>query len=426
VGGHWRRWAVPYDAGLRAIAVNFLFVSAQLAPHLDWGGYLPTAVELIQRGHSVHWASGVEVAPLLRNAGVSFHALSQTGWRWPPPPALRSTDAASPDDFQRLRAERSLDQWLDEDRVVAASVELVALIRQIQPDVVVTEMFIAAAGLAAEMTGIPLVVAGWPAHQNQQTQTADALLIYARRRLDRLIERLDVSGINFTTNGPPALCSPHLHITYWSPSWFAGAALLPQTRHVGGVAPAVLSPDPALPDPEERPWVVVTLGTSFNEDAAFFVMAAQAAARLGCAPIIVLGDDDERHIQKMESQLVGQLPASAQVCGRIVLAAVLPYTAAAVHHGGAGMTHALVTHAVPQVLSPHAADQQRQAFGVQRSGVGLVVEPRAVTVDSLERALAALLPDLSPFRTRAANLRAEFATLGGPAAAADLLLAGEW
>jgi UDP:flavonoid glycosyltransferase YjiC (YdhE family) len=340
---------------------------------------------------------------------------------------LRSTDAASPDDFQRLRAERSLDQWLDEDRVVAASVELVALIRQIQPDVVVTEMFIAAAGLAAEMTGIPLVVAGWPAHQNQQTQTADALLIYARRRLDRLIERLDVSGINFTTNGPPALCSPHLHITYWSPSWFAGAALLPQTRHVGGVAPAVLSPDPALPDPEERPWVVVTLGTSFQRGCSL-LCDGPLRPRRGSAVhrSLFWATMMSATFRKWESQLVGQLPASAQVCGRIVLAAVLPYTAAAVHHGGAGMTHALVTHAVPQVLSPHAADQQRQAFGVQRSGVGLVVEPRAVTVDSLERALAALLPDLSPFRTRAANLRAEFATLGGPAAAADLLLAGEW
>ena len=406
--------------------MRVLVVSAQLAPHLDWGGYLQTAVELVRRGHDVHWVSGVEIAPLLRDAGVPFHALSQTGWRWPPPPPLRSADAASPDDFQRLRAERSLDQWLDEKRVVAASVELVALIRQLKPDVVVTEMFIAAAGLAAEMTDLPLVVAGWPAHQNQPTQTMDALLVYARRRLDRLIECLDVSGVNFTVSGPPALCSPHLHITYWSKSWFAGATLLPQTRHVGGAAPAARPPDPALPDPDERPWVVITLGTSFNEDAAFFVMAAQAAARLGCAPIVVLGDDDVRHVQKMERQLAGQLPDGAQVCGRVTLAAVLPYTAAAVHHGGAGLTHALVTHAVPQVVSPHAADQQRQALGVQRSGVGVVVEPRAVTVDSIEHGLALLLPDLSPFRARAATLRAEFATLGGPAAAADLLLARKW
>ncbi len=276
------------------------------------------------------------------------------------------------------------------------------------------------------MTGIPLVVAGWPAHQNKQPQTTDPMLVYARRRLDRLIERLDVSGVNFTVGGPPALCSPHLHITYWSPSWFAGAQLLPQTRHVGGAAPTARPPDPTLPDPEERPWVEITLGTSFNEDAAFFVMAAQAAARLGCAPIIVLGDDDVRHVQKMENQLRGQLPDGAQVCGRVTLAAVLPYTAAAVHHGGAGMTHALVTHAIPQVVSPHAADQQRQALGVQRSGVGVAVEPRAITVERVESALALLLPDLSPFRARAIDLCTEFAALGGPAAAADLLLAGKW
>jgi UDP:flavonoid glycosyltransferase YjiC (YdhE family) len=86
------------------------------------------------------------------------------------------------------------------------------------------------------------------------------------------------------------------------------------------------------------------------------------------------------------------------------------------------MTHALVTQAVPQIVSPHAADQQRQALGVQRTGVGVAVAPREVTVDRLEGALASLLPDLSPFRARAAALAAEFASLGGPAAAADLLI----
>ena len=36
--------------------------------------------------------------------------------------------------------------------------------------------------------------------------------------------------------GAPALLSPALHITYWSPGWYAGLELLPQTHHVGGLA----------------------------------------------------------------------------------------------------------------------------------------------------------------------------------------------
>jgi UDP:flavonoid glycosyltransferase YjiC (YdhE family) len=402
--------------------MRFLFVSAQLAPHLDWGGYLATAVELAKRGHEVVWASGVEVAPLVQVHGIGFHPLAETGWRWPPPPPIERRDVGSQEELQQLRGKRAIDQWLDEERVIAATVELVGLIRRSRPHVLVTEMFVAAAGLAAEMTETPLVVAGWPAHAPGDAPASDPLVVYGRRRLDRIIERLDIAGVNFTTSGPPALCSPRLHVTYWSPAWFAGAKLLPQTQHVGGSAPPALPPLAELPHPEDRPWVVITLGTSFNDDPNFFQMAAQATVRLGCAPIILLGEDDPKRLQDMKAQLAGRLPIEATVWGRVPLAAVLPYTNAAIHHGGAGMTHALVTQAVPQIVSPHAADQQRQALGVQRTGVGVAVAPREVTVDRLEGALASLLPDLSPFRARAAALAAEFASLGGPAAAADLLI----
>ncbi len=402
--------------------MRFLFVSAQLAPHLDWGGYLATGVELAKQGHEVAWASGSEVAPLVQAAGIGFYALAETGWRWPPPPPIEPGSVGSEAELQRLRGERAIDQWLDEDRVVSAAVELVGLIRRLRPHVLATEMFVAAAGLAAEMTETPLVVAGWPAHAPGATPAGDPLLVYSRRRLDRIIERLDITGVNFTVSGPPALCSPHLHVTYWSPTWFAGAKLLPQTRHVGGSSPPALAPLAELPPPEDRPWVVITLGTSFNEDPAFFEMAAQAAARLGCTPIILLGDNDEERRRAMKARLAGRLAIEAAVCGHVPLAAVLPYAAAAIHHGGAGMTHAFVTHSVPQVVSPHAADQQRQALGVQRTGVGIAMPPREITVDRLEGALAGLLPDLSPFRMRAAALAAEFASLGGPPAAAELLL----
>ena len=98
---------------------------------------------------------------------------------------------------------------------------------------------------------------------------------------------------------------------------------------------------------------------------------------------------------------------------------MLPYTAAAIHHGGAGTTHALVTRAVPQILVPHAADQQRQAQGVVRSGVGLAFAAKEVTIELLEDALAAILPDLSSYRSAALQLRDEFAQLGGVEAAAQ-------
>ncbi len=397
--------------------MRFLFVSAQLPGHLDWGGYLHTAVELQQRGHTVLWASGTAVMPLLTQAGIPFHGLQETGWRWPPPPPLqpsRDVDAAT---AQRLRAERALDQWLDETRVACATLELIDVARTVQPDVIVSEMFISAAGIAAEVVNKPFVVAGWPALYPKVSPGNEAMIQQARERLQRLCAHFAVAGVNWTNNGPPALLSPTLHISYWSPTWHRGLALLPQTHHVGGVAAPSSHQLPAWPD--VKPWVFITLGTSFGDDLNFFSAAARAATEMGCLPILALGGQLSVAQRQM---LREQLPVAAISEELIDLDNVLPNVAAAIHHGGAGVTHALVTHAIPQIVVPHAADQGHQAQGVVRSGVGIHLPAKATTVARLVQALAQVLPDLAAYRSNAQALRSEFAALGGVQAAAAHLV----
>lgn len=403
--------------------MRLLFLSAQVAAHLDWGGYLATAVALAQRGHTVTWASGAALAPHIARAGLRFAPLAETGWRWPPPPPLDPHAFPNPDEYQAQRALRALDQWLDPARVGAAAHAIAALIARTQADAVVSEMFVAAAGLAAEAAGQPLVVAGWPAHRPATEVAADAapgranLVQVARARLDGLLGDFGLSGVNFQRAGAPALLSPRLHVTYWGPSWFAGADLLPQTQHAGGRAPVPLPPDPGLPPPDERPWVFVTLGTNFGGDEAFFANAAQAAARLGCVPVTALG----ALANGARARLAARLPRAAALRDVVDFRAVLPYCAAAIHHGGAGTAHALALHGVPQVVVPHAADQERQALGVRRSGVGVALAAREATEARLETALAALLPDRSVFRACAQAVQAEFAALGGIPRAAELI-----
>lgn len=404
--------------------MRILCVSAPLPGHLDWGGYLATAAKLSERGHEVCWASGKQVASTVTCAGIPFHTLASTGWRWPPPPPLRPEPGIDPQELQRQRQIRALDQWLDVEQVRVAVRELSALIATDQPGVLASEMFIAAAGIAAELAGIPLVVAGWPAPITAQPpRAANPIATLARTRLQTLLDAFDLDGVNWTQHGPPALRSPHLHISYWSSRWFgqnlkAEAVTASPTRHVGGVAPAPLPPLAPLPSPNDAPWVLITLGTSFNQDPAFFIAAARAAAAMHCLPVVVSGSGSE---SALHLELAQRLPASAQLLPHVNFRAVLPYTAVAIHHGGAGTTHALVTHAVPQIVVPHAADQGRQAQGVARSGVGFHIAPRQATVDNLANALTELLPDLSPYRQAAHDLQAEFAELGGPTEAAGLI-----
>jgi MGT family glycosyltransferase len=399
--------------------MRLLFCSAQLPGHLDWGGYLPTAVELAQRGHTVLWASGAAVGKRIAAAGLSFQVLEETGWRWPPPPPL-PTPTVQDEAWQQRRALRALDQWLDVERVAAAATELSLVAEVFQPDMVVTEPFVAAAGLVAEQAGVPLVVAGWPAFERKpetRPGTQSELIGLARRRLAELTLGSGLQGRYWTATGPPAIYSSDLHITYWSPAWYGPQMLAGQTRHFGGGPTPKAVADRGLPPPNQLPWVLITLGTSFNNDANFFLAAAHATARLGCLPIVVLG----RHARPEDEAWLRRLPAGTPVRCLIAFDAVLPYLAAAIHHGGAGTTHALVTCAVPQIVVPHAADQTYQGAGVVHTGVGYYMPPKNVTVDSLEAALATLLPDLSEFRSRARQMQAGFAALGGARAAADAI-----
>ena len=414
--------------------MRFLCVSAQLAGHLDWGGYLPTAVELMRAGHEVLWATGRELQSQLVAQGVPVHVLQETGWRWPPPPPIQK-GTYSEEEFQRLRMIRSLDQWLDVERVQAATLELVEVGKRFRPHLIVSEMFTAAAGIAAELLGVPFAVAGWPALQTQspspKADAPGAVGKLAQARVDALLADFGVTGVNWALEGPPALRSPALHLTYWSPRWYAGAHLLPQTRMVGGVAPPPLPRESPWIDrlPVDRPWIFSTLGTAFTRDINFFLIAARAAAEVGGVPILAVGKGFDTAgteggwTQREVEALRNRLPQPSVLVERVRFSEVLPHIAAAVHHGGAGTTHALVTHGIPQIVVPKAADQARQASGVARSGVGYHIPPNQLTVPLAVEALQKILAGDAPARLNAASLQEEFASLGGIPRAAQLLVA---
>lgn len=400
--------------------MRFLFVSAPLPGHLDWGGFLDCAATLHRRGHEVIWATGAAAQPLLEQRDVQGHVLSETGWRWPPPAPLRAEDFDDAQQFQRLRMERSLDQWLDVDRVGSAVEELDAIVGSWSPDLLISEMFIAAAGIVAEMAELPFVVAGWPAVAPAPPPQSHPVADLADQRLSTLLSRFEVMGENWTRIGFPSMLSPLLHLSFWSPRWFRGQSLLAQNQLVGGKAP------PSRPWrspwlnrlPMDKPWIFITLGTAFTQDLNFFIAAAHAASQIGGLPILAIGAGLSR---EGVIQLRRRLPPESAIVVRVNFDEVLPYAAAAIHHGGAGTTHALVTHAVPQIVVPHAADQARQADGVVRSGVGHRIPPRQVTIPLLVQALEDVLPDRSAARRNARSLRDEFAALGGVEQGATLL-----
>jgi len=402
---------------------EFWFISAPLPGHLDWGGYLKTAQALQAAGERVLWISGLPVARAIEAAGLPFAAIPHTGWLWPlpPPPDLA---ALPPDEAIRLRYSRALDTWLTEDLVVPAVEALLALAEtRGAPDAIVTDPFLAASALAAEALGVPLAVCGWPALPSPGEEALlpiqIALAADARARIERLARRFGVQGANFSGGLTPAVQSPHLHISYFSRYWHqSDPEILPQTQFVGGMpAPPQDDPPGWLRELDGAPLGLVTLGTVFTGDLGFLSWAAQAMARLGLVPLVVLGRPLEAG---PKAELVAALPPGARLLNWVDFDHVFPRLSVIVHHGGMGTTHAAVVHGLPQVVVPHAADQRGQARRVAQAKVGISLSAVEVRQGKLLPGIRAVATD-PDVRDTARKLAAQFARLGGPARAAELL-----
>ena len=394
---------------------RFLFTSAPLMGHLDWGGYLRTAAALVRMGHDVTWVSAAAVAPPVTAAGVPITAVDTPGWRVPPP---RRADLP-PAERARQRQARAIDGWLDVAEVARGLHAMQRVVASARPDVIVSELFVTAAPLLAEKHGVPLVIAGWPAlAMTAAGSTTDAQQVaqVAQARLQQLWDHAQVSG-RYWPNGSFWPVSPHGHVVYFSRDWYGEtAALLPYNRFVGGQAapPAGSAPAWMADLPADRPLVLITLGSLFTHDDSFFARAVQAVLSGAGCPIVAAGSPE------LAVRLRAQLPTGAIIQAWVAYDWLLPRLSLVIHHGGVGTTHAAIVHGVPQLIVPRAGDQANQARRAAAAGIGLSLAPAHATADRLALAVNQLLDD-PQWRARAGHWRDEFARLGGVDQAAHWL-----
>jgi zeaxanthin glucosyltransferase len=375
---------------------RLLFLSLPLRGHLDWGGMLATAAALATRGHAVAWASGPAVQAPVARAGIELIELQATGWQALPPwPA-----SLPPAELPALRRQRALDAWLSPTAVVPAVAEIERIVAAWQPDALLVEPYAVAGALAAERAGLPLVVCGRPALAGGASAGNPA-----GQRAGELCRQVGVAGAYWDLP-TGQVRSPRLHIDFFSRRWYADLpGIAPQTRFVGS------QPVPCAPDRLDPPTVLVTLGSLFNQDLAFFRIAAEALLLEGGQPLVVTGGS--------EAAPPG-LPAGVEVQTWVDFERLLPRLAGIIHHGGVGTTHAALRHGLPQVAVPHAGDQQPQAGRITQAQVGYGVQPANFTL-SAARWLARQLLENEALRRQAAAWQAELAALGGVEAALEAI-----
>ncbi len=373
---------------------RLLFISLPLRGHLDWGGMLDTAAALAARGHAVAWASRPAVGPAIAAADVDFIELAATGWQVLPP-LLDDLPAAQ---RAALRQKRALDAWLSPVAVLPAVHELECIIAGWRPDALIVEPYAVAGALVAERAGLPLVVCGRPALPDGAASANPA-----GQRASELCRLAGVAG-DYWDLATGQVRSPLLHIDFFTRRWYADLPQIAPQTHFVGAAP--LPPAPASFDP---PTVLITLGSLFNQDPAFFRIAAEAVLLEGGQPLVVTG---------ASGNPPPGLPAGVEVHAWVDFGQTLPRLAGIIHHGGVGTTHAALRAGLPQVAVPHAGDQQPQAGRITQAGVGYGVQPANFTLPAA-RWLARQLLENTVLRQAAAAWQAELAALGGIEVAAQ-------
>lgn len=407
---------------------RFWFISAPLYSHTDWGGFLKTAQSLQAHGHDILWISEAPLKRAFAQDEIPFRAIRKTGWLWPPPPPPDLSQIA-PQDAVTLRYRRALDTWLSEDLVADAVEALLDLEDEIgAPDAIVSDPFLSASALVADLLDVPLIICGWPAQATLDEQSLFPvqrdLSSDSQQRIQRLCDRFRIEGKNFSKGAAPSIISELLHITYFTPEWHQSelSTILPQTQFVGGVAAAPTDSAPAwlLDIPLDKPLGLVTLGTSFNGDLGFYSWAAQAVASAGMIPLVTIGWNPFTAEQKAE--LKRALPGGTRLLNWAPYEHVLPRCRIAIHHGGIGTTHAAVVHGLPQIVVPHAADQRIQGRRAAEAKVGLHLTAHDVRQGQLREGVRAIM-EADWVQENARRLAREMAALGG-AARAGALVAG--
>jgi MGT family glycosyltransferase len=161
--------------------------------------------------------------------------------------------------------------------------------------------------------------------------------------------------------------------------------------------------------------VYVSLGTLFNADTAFYRTCFEAFAGQALQVILSVGT-------KVSLTSLGAVPPNFVVSAHVPQLAVLQRARAFVTHGGMNSVSEGLFYGVPLVVVPQMGEQAIVGRQVEQLGAGLCLRKKEVTGSSLRESVRRLLEE-ERFRGQADIVRRSFLDAGGPARAADAILA---
>lgn len=346
---------------------------------------IPLARAAADAGHEVRWATAGAMHPLLTSSGIDVE-----------PAGLTIFEAVV-----RVVGDRA-PHLTDEERVrVSATVfgsvmpkafadDVVRVIDEFKPELMVTEVGNVGATSAAHVAGVPEVRHGFGRASTEFAHEVADLE-------DSVIAEL---GTKFARTGYPYVDVCPLSLQ--NKEFLADVVRVPM-RPVPFAEPGEL---PAIVTEKGAPLVYLTLGTAFN-DAEVLRQAVAGLSTVDARVLVAAGP-------RVDVAIFGDVPANVRVLPWVPQADVLPHVDLVVHHGGSGTTLGAFSNSVPQIFVPQGADQFQNAELVLSVGAGTRLLPDEFGAEALAMEVKKVLAEPS-YREAAGTIAEEIAAMPAPA-----------
>src|SRR5215218_3065857 len=326
---------------------------------------LPFADAFREQGHDVLIAIPESATGLVLDAGHEAWALPQA------PTAVSdavsaSAHAAGPEEANRI----VIGELFAGVYARAALPGVIGAVAEWRPDVLMHETCEFAAALVAEQAALPSV--------RVAVHMASLEAYIARFAAGDVDELRVMLGLDPDPDGERLLASTSVTLT---PPGLDGGVTDGHYREPH--APLEVPPGDLRGD-ARRPLVYVSYGTVAPQGDAYPGLYREAIEQLAGLDVRVLLNTGRRDPAEL-----GPLPAGVHAERWVHEAAVLPYVAAMVSHGGAGSVRTALSAGVPLAVLPRFGDQPLNARAVEASGAGLVVNG----AEELRRAVSTLLTE---------------------------------
>jgi dTDP-L-oleandrosyltransferase len=372
---------------------------------------LPLVAELTRRGHRVTQATTAEFAPLADRAGAAPLQYESAVMNLDPAEVFAADDdGATPHML-----------YLEENLQVLRAVE--AACDGSPPDVVVYEDFPFIAGqlLAARWNRPAVRISVGFATNHAYSYYADMVAdsgipgpLTLQRFRTALADLLAARGVGASPEG------------FWYRVEDLNLVFIPRAFQFAGgtfderfvfVGPALTeSGGDGWAPPGDRPVVLVSLGTSFNDHPELFRDCARAFAGSRWHVVMTVGS-------RVDPAELGPLPPNVEAHGWLSHAAVLEHAQLCVTHGGMGTVMQALHFGRPMVVIPHHAFEcVPMARRVDELGLGRHLEAQPLDGAALRAAVDELAGDAGTL-ARVREMQRCVRTAGGAVRAADEVLA---